>query len=534
MYKADKLFINGEIYTLKEEGDKIEAVAVNNGKIVFTGSNKEAENISAEEVIDLKGNTVLPGFTDTHMHLGITCYRKQSIDLLNAKSINDVIEKIKNKAEQTIEGEWITAINLHKSKLSENRFPLRWELDKASVKHPILISSYCGHANMVNSLALELAEIKKGFVPSVEGIIEFDKDGEPNGIVRENAYDDYFAPLNSSVPLADYKKRKLEYENELKRAASLGITTLHTYSSLTGDPLEYLYLYQDLEKENRLPVRIVMSSSAELPKSIGAKTGLGNEKVKYGAKKIFCDGSLSSHSAALLEPYSDEPDKMGVLMNSQDELNKQFKEAYDYGMEIAVHAIGDKGVEMVLNAIEEVYYENPRNDARFRIIHALVLNKNQINRMKKLPVILDMQPIFMKNWVDLAEKRIGKERIQLFMPFKTLIDEDIIVTGGSDLPVEDINAFIGIQCIVTRQNLEGYPEGGFVPKERVSVYEAIEMFTKNAAYCSYEENIKGTIEIGKLADFIIIDRNIFDIDLNEISRIKVIKTYLGGEEVFSI
>ena len=534
MITADILYVNGRFYTMKAPGDTVEAVAVLNGKIVFTGSLQKAGQIPAEKVVDLKGKPVIPGFTDTHLHLIMDCQEREKVNLTEADSISQVIDLMKERQAQMKEtDQWLMGAGLHVERLKEGRFPNRHELDRISKERPIYIFSYCHHAGMANTKALALAGIGKGFRPEVEGTVEFEEDGSPSGIVREMAYDNYFVPvMNDRITDPAYRKALME---KLAPAYSkMGMTTLHTFSSFAGDPLEYLYMYQELEEEGKLPFRIRLNSSAPLAVSIGAVTGMGSDMVKYGAKKIFCDGSLSSRSAALIEPYADAPEQKGILFYSQEELTRQIKEAYEYGMETAIHAIGDRAMEMVLNGIEEaIKTARPsRKGMRFRLIHDILLKESHIRRMKALPVILDVQPIFIRNWVRLARERVGTERLDYFLPFRTFLENGLIVTGGSDAPVDDVNPMIGIQCAVTRQDLTGFPPEGLCPGEAISVYDAVCLYTKNAAYCCNEENERGTLEKGKFADFIVLDRDIFQTDPHGIHKIQVIRTVVGGKTVY--
>lgn len=535
MIRPDVVYRNGRIYTMASEGEQVEAIAVLNQKIVFAGTTEEAEKLNPKKVVDLERKTVLPGFTDTHLHLMMDCEERLKVNLLNVTSIEEIITEMKAKADtEPEETGWLMGATLHVEKLKEERFPNRYELDRISETRPIVITSYCHHTAMVNSKALELAGIGRGFQPQTEGTVDFDENGEPNGIIRETAYGLYLEPL-MKVDFSDPDFRKEILLKQAETYSSMGITTFQTYSALGDEMAEYLYTYQELDEEGKLPFRIIVNSAAELPKSIGMVSGIGTEKVKYGAKKIFTDGSLNSRSAALMEPYSDAPEEKGILYYTQEELTAQIKEAYEYGMEVAVHTIGDQSMEMVLTGIEQTLAAvKKKRDTRFRIIHAMVVKDSQIERMKHLPIILDTQPVFLRNWGTALFDRVGEERAKLFIPLRRYLDEGLLVTAGSDAPVEDVAPLIGIQCAVTRQDLEGNPEGGLIPEQRISVYEAVSLFTKNAAYCTNEEHLKGTLEMGKLADFIVLDQDIFTADARDIHKIKVLKTVLGGEEVFPL
>lgn len=534
MLAADRTFFNGNIYTMTSEGDQVNALVVYDEKIIFAGSNEEALEFPAKSKVDLKGKTVLPGFTDTHLHFMMDCEFKQSVNLVDANSIDDIIKRMKEREKELVDGQWLIGARMHIERLKEQRYPVRQELDLISKDRPIIVKSYCEHAVIANSKAMELAGIGKGFVPKIKGTVEFDENGLPTGITRETLFAEKFAPLIGNV-LGDPGVKKAAIIKNLEEYSSKGLTTIHTFSALSGDPEEYIYTYKELDEEDKLPLRVIINSTVDLPRGFGAVSGFGNDKIKFGAKKIFCDGSLVSRSAALMEPYSDAKDQYGIAVYNQDELNQQIKEAYDYGMEVAAHAIGDRGIEMVLTAIENAYDPKAEHKNRFRLIHAILPKQDQIERMKKLPLILDVQPIFIRNWVGpAAEQRVGPDRVKLFLPFRTYIDNGLCLTGGTDAPVEDVNPLFGIQCAVTRQDLNGFPEEGFLPEQAVSVYEAVSMFTKNAAYCTNEETIRGTLENGKRADLIVLSQDIFKVPHHNIHKIRVENTVLGGRTVFSL
>lgn len=527
---VDQLYLNGTFYTMEAEGKAVEALAVRDGRIVFAGSSADARALSAAEVIDLQGAPVLPGLTDSHIHLVMDCEAKQRVDLKSAASIGEVLSALQARAKELGPDRWVQGTGLHIERLREQRFPNRWELDRVSTEQPVLVQTYCGHAFMLNSKALKLAGIDRNFTYPIEGLVDHDSSGEVNGIVREGIYNDILVPLMGPI-LPDYTSKKEALAKELADCAAAGFTCISTYTAYSGDPLEYVYQYLDLDREGRLPVRIVLNSSAPLARSIGAVTGFGSDKVMLGAKKLFSDGSLSSRSAALLQDYSDAPGVNGVLVCTQAEMNERVLDAYSYGMEVSIHAIGDRALEMVLTAIENAVAQCGVKK-RFRIVHAMLCAPGHIDRMKKLPVVLDVQPVFLRNWTELCEPRIGAERMKRFMPLRSYFDAGLTVTGGSDAPVEDFNPFIGIQCAVTRQDLAGNPPAGLVPEQRISIYEAVSMFTRNAAYCTNQEGVRGTLSVGKFADFVVLNKDIFKTKPGEIYKTEVMQTVVGGKVVY--
>ena len=526
----DKSIINAKVYSMENEGSVFEAFSIYDGKITQCGSNEDILKDPAKEVIDLNGKTVLPGFIDAHQHLLYYAKQTQTINLAGTKSWKEVKEILKEKAVNTPKGEWLHGVGFDHQAWSECALPTRKEMDEISKEHPIMIDRYCLHVHALNSEALRIAGITRDYKPMVENTMQVDEKGEPTGILWDSA----IAPVLDILPdpLQSHEAKKEAIAAVIKDMNKYGITGTQPTQGKIVDSEEFIGIYQDLDREGRLTVRMYVNFD-ELP-CFGIKTGFGNEKVKYGFYKMYNDGNLGSRSAAMLEPYSDKPDEIGILNYKVEEINEMCSKAYDMDIQIGIHAIGDRGLDVAVSAIEEVYRKNPKNDPRFRIIHAYITNEDLIQRMKKLPIILDIQPNFVATNIKWSEDRLGPERVKYAYPWRRLIDEGFILAASSDLPVEHFNPFFGVHAIVTRKNRDGFPEGGWYPEQRVTPYEAIEMYTKNAAYASYEEKIKGTISKGKLADFIVLDQDPFEIKIDELKDVKVEKTYLGGEEVFSI
>ena len=327
----------------------------------------------------------------------------------------------------------------------------------------------------------------------------------------------------------------------LAEASSQGLTTVHTYAAdiwkYTEDPEDYLLL----DRKGQLPLRVVIYLDTLYQKPYLTRREMDDpyRKVCYGGHKIFSDGSLGSRSAKLLAPYSDASDTDGILVQSQQELNEHMLKAYEMGLQPATHCIGDKALEVTLDAVEYCLQQGlkdgmtPEEQAKrlpFRIIHAQMATPELIERMKKLPIVLDIQPTFLMTDLHWIEERVGKERAVLSYPWKTYLDSGLIMAGGSDAPVESFNPWIGIYATVTRQDMDGYPVGGYHPNEKVSVYDAVCMYSKNVAYANGDQDLMGTIEAGKFADMVVIDRDIFHIPENDIKDIQVLNTYMAGIE----
>ena len=539
----DKLFINGEIYSMKKEGEKFQSLGVKDGKITFLGTDEEAKNISSKELIDLKGKMMIPGMADAHLHLYAYCQNLTFVDLSKVHNINEMINLMKEKVKNVKKGDWVKGVNFDQSKWKENRFPTLEEMDSISKDNPIIIKRCCLHAVVANSKALKMAGIGKNYQAGSGGIVELDKDSMPNGILREQStkvFDDILPD-----PLKDVEVQKRIMQDVLNDMSSKGITTIHTYAAKIWQYNEDINIYKNFEKEGKLPLRVTVCIDELFEPEILTKEKLNNpyRKVQLGAYKIFSDGSMGSRSAALKKPYSDDPQNSGFMLFTQEELNNKILTGYEHGLQPAIHAIGDRALDMTLAAIEYTLKttkekgmtdEEQKNRLPFRIIHVQMIDDNLLERMKKLPLVLDIQPIFLCTDLHWIEDRIGKERLKGSFALKTMEKAGLIQTGGSDCPVETYEPLKGIYAAVTRQDMEGYPIEGFLPEERLSVYEALCMYTKNVHYATGQENVLGTLEIGKFADLTVLEKNLFKIDEKEIKDVKVEQTYVAGNCVFMI
>jgi len=539
----DKLFINGEIYSMKKEGEKFQSLGVKDGKITFLGTDEEAKNVSSKELIDLKGKMMIPGMADAHLHLYAYCQNLTFVDLSKVHNINEMINLMKEKVKNVKKGDWVKGVNFDQSKWKENRFPTLQEMDSISKDNPIIIKRCCLHAVVANSKALKIAGIGKNYQAGSGGIVELDKDSMPNGILREQStkvFDDILPD-----PLKDIEVQKKIMQDVLNDMSSKGITTIHTYAAKIWQYNEDINIYKNFEKEGKLPLRVTVCIDELFEPEILTKEKLNNpyRKVQLGAYKIFSDGSMGSRSAALKKPYSDDPQNSGFMLFTQEELNNKILTGYEHGLQPAIHAIGDRALDMTLAAIEYTLKttkekgmtdEEQKNRLPFRIIHVQMIDDDLLKRMKKLPLVLDIQPIFLCTDLHWIEDRIGKERLKGSFALKTMEKAGLIQTGGSDCPVETYEPLKGIYAAVTRQDMEGYPTEGFLPEERLSVYEALCMYTKNVPYATGQESVLGTLEIGKFADLTVLEKNLFKIDKKEIKDIKVEQTYVAGNCVFMI
>ncbi|MBR0599219.1 amidohydrolase [Sinanaerobacter chloroacetimidivorans] len=536
--KLDTLLTNGKIYTMESEGHKAEAVGIKDGRIVFVGSMKETEAMEADKLIDLQGKTVLPGMGDSHLHLYAYCQNQTSVKLDDVRSMEELIDAMKQKAEKTGSGRWIKGAGFDHTKFRENRLPTRWDLDRISMEHPIVIRRCCLHLMAANSMAIRMAGVTKQMAEQSGGLIEVDDSGELSGIFREKSIliFDEIVPDPLSEPL----ERKKIFQEVLTDMASKGITSINTYAAKIWNYEEDIDLYRELDRDKSLPVRVRISLDDFFEKELPETIKNPYNKVKQGAYKLFTDGSLGARSASLFEPYSDDPANSGVAIE-EEKLRKKLEKAYDMGLQPAIHAIGDRALETALDLIEGVISSgksqkhNPGAEKRrlpFRIIHAQMVTEGQLERMRHLPVVLDIQPVFLCTDLYWIESRLGSERIRRSYLWKTLMHAGLMLTGGSDCPVESYDPMKGIYAAVMRQDTNGFPHGGWLPEEKLTVYEAVSLFTKNIPYAEGDEDVLGTVAENKFADLVVLDQDPFSIDPAGLLDLKVLKTFVAGELVF--
>lgn len=540
--KADTLFYGGKIYTMEAPGVCKEAVVLKDGKFAYVGTKEEAlERFDCAKCIDLQGKTVLPGMGDSHLHFFAFCQTYTTVDLGGATSRAEALQLLRDRAAETPKGEWIKGSNFDQSKWKdcEDRLPTRLDLDEASTDHPIVIKRVCLHTAVANTMALEKANITNGYIYGPGGLVELDADGNPNGIFREQAskiYDNLI-PDPFLVPATREKCMK----KGLALASSLGVTMMHTYAAEIWHYDEDFADYVARSDRSELPVRMAVCLDYMFdPENLTPEQRNDPYRAaRMGSFKSFSDGSLGSRSAKLYTDYADDPGNTGILVISPEDLAKRMYKAYRHGLQPATHCIGDKALEVTLDAVEYCLEQGlkdgmtPEEQAKrlpFRIIHAQMATPELIERMKKLPIVLDIQPTFLMTDLHWIEERVGKERAVLSYPWKTYLDAGLIMAGGSDAPVESFNPWIGIYATVTRQDMDGYPVGGYHPNEKVSVYDAVCMYSKNVAYANGDQDLMGTIEAGKFADMVVIDRDIFHIPENDIKDIQVLNTYMAGIE----
>lgn len=531
------ILTNGKIVTMDPSNPRAEAVAVKNGQFVKVGSNEDVLPFKDEntKVIDLEGKMLVPGFIDSHMHLLYYGNSLQTVDLSGSKSIEEIIQRAKTfiANHPLQENQWVQGGGWNQDYFDIKRFPNRYDLDKISTEYPIAFTRACYHVVIVNSKALELTGITKGTSQVEGGHFDVDENGEPLGIFRENAR--YLIYDKIQEPDLDGVKNMII--SGCKNALRQGITSIQTddLEALPSKDFEkVLKAYTELSEDGQLPIRIyeqcLLPHIDRLQKflDLGYRTGNGNAFFKIGPLKLLGDGSLGARTAYLCKPYADDPSTCGIPVFTQEELDELVTTAHNSGMQIAIHGIGDKIMYMAFESLEKAQRQNPRKDARHGIVHCQITDEILLDKFKELDAIAYIQPIFIGYDLHIVEDRIGKERTKTSYNWKGLFDRGVHVACGSDCPVEPFDVLPNIYAAVTRKDLSGYPENGWLPEQKLTVDQALYGFTLGAAYASFEENIKGSIEVGKLADMVVLSDDLYAIDPDKIKDVSVEMTFVGG------
>ncbi|MBR4435815.1 MAG: amidohydrolase [Clostridia bacterium] len=531
-----KVYYNGKVYT--GNGGFAEAFAVEDGSFCSVGTNAAVlEHFPNTEKVDLCGRFVCAGFNDSHMHLVNYAQALMSAPLMaHTSSLNEVLVCMKRQLElyPPTNGGWLKGRGWNQDYFTDtDRMPNRRDLDEVSEEVPIIITRACGHCCVVNSKALEIAGITKATV-SPEGGFVGKTNGEPDGRLYDNAMD---LVLDSITP-PDREGLKRMIKTACRALNSYGITSAQTddYCVFRTVPFDEINAaYRELEMERELTVRVSEQCNFTDPKELeafiseGNITGRGGDMFKIGPLKLLGDGSLGSRTAHLTVQYIGGGGT-GFSLMERAKLFELVDIAHSAGMQIAVHAIGDACLDTVLDAFEEALNRNPRIDHRHGIVHCQITRRDQLQRMTDMRLHIYAQSVFLDYDNHIVNKLVEKELADTSYNWKTLLDGGLYISNGSDCPVEPPDVLKGVECAITRTSLDG--TGPYLPEQAFSVAEALDSFTVSGARASFDENIKGRIKNGQLADFVVLDASPFDVPASNIHLIKVIKTYLGGECVF--
>lgn len=524
--RPDLIIHNANIYTSNPLMPKADAIALLNGKVMAVGSNRDILHLSsgATQKLDLAGKTICPGFIDAHSHpaySGKRHLRNVDCDLRSIKAIQGAIKTESLKKEP---GQWVAGFKYDDTKTAEGRYINRYDLDEVSKQHPIMIEHRGGHTAYVNSLALKAAKIDKSTPDPAGGQIIRDENGEPTGLLKENAVELVSQLIPNEFNAADRQAGVKLFSKMISKAGITSVTDAY------GTP-EDLQAYRDAYAAGELASRIYcMIGYYAIDEMLnqGVKTGDGNAWVRVGGMKLTCDGSISERTARLSEPYIGRPDDYGIIVMDEEELYNYAIKAHKADWQIGIHANGDVGIDKSLNVLERLQKELPKKDPRYRLEHCTVVNDALIQRIKNLNAI----PNPFSTYVYFhGEKMVnyGKERLEQMFAVKSFLDAGINVTQTSDYPPGPFEPMMAIQSSVTRTDMNGNLWG---PSQRITVEEAIKVGTINGAYASFEENIKGSLESGKLADLVVLEKDPAKVDPFSIIDIKVERTMVEGKWVY--
>jgi predicted amidohydrolase YtcJ len=523
--KADLLVIHASIWTGNEAMPRAEAMAVGGDTILAVGSEKEILKFKGKNtrVLDLEGKFVTPGFIDSHLHFVNGGFNLSSVQLRDAGSKEEFIRRIGEYAKTLKPGDWILGGDWDHT-LWGGELPDRNWIDAVTPDNPVFINRLDGHMSLANSLALKLSGVDEKVKEVEGGAIWRDSKGRLTGIFKENAA----GLIDGKIPSPSSAQADTALMHAMKYVASKGVTSVH---HMVG----YLDAIERARDNQTMITRIYCMIPLNKWKDLATKVekeGWGDKWVRIGGLKEFVDGSMGSHTALMLAPFSDSPKDSGIMVNSMEDLYKWTLEADKAGLQVMIHAIGDRANRLLLNIYDSVARVNGPRDRRFRIEHSQHLSPEDIPRFGKLGVIASMQPYHLIDDGRWAEKFIGPERIKTAYAFKTLLETGATLAFGSDWYVAPPTPLEGIYAAVTRRTLDGKNPDGWVPEQKITVDQALKAYTRNGAYASFEEKIKGTLEPGKLADFTVISEDLTKIDPVKIREAKILQTWVGGKKVY--
>ena len=531
------LYYNGRVYT--GALPLVTAFAVEDGRFVFAGSDAEGMALGCEESVDLNGNFVCAGFNDSHMHL---LNYGQSLTMAelaaHTGSLRELIDHMKAfaAAQPRGEGRWIRGRGWNQDYFTDvPRMPDRYDLDEVSADTPVVIVRCCGHCLAANSKALELCGVTAD-TPSPEGGRIGLRDGEPDGLF----YDDAMTLIYDHLPVPDKAEIKDMIRLACRALNGYGVTSVQSddYCVFRAVPWQTVNeAYRELEESGELTVRVYEQSNFTSLDALrefveaGCVTGVGSDRFKIGPLKMLGDGSLGARTAYLSEPYADNPDKCGIPIFTQEQMDEMILYAHRHGMQVAVHTIGDRTMDFILNAVEKAQAEYPRADARHGVVHCQITRADQLERLIKMGMHIYAQTIFLDYDIHIVERLVGPERAATSYRWKTLLRGGCSVSNGTDCPVELPDAMAGIQCAVTRMTLRDHV-GPYLPDEAFTVQEALDSYTIRSAEASFEEHIKGRIAPGFLADFVVLGDDPFAVDPFALRDVPVLATYVNGVKVY--
>jgi predicted amidohydrolase YtcJ len=547
--KADTIYLHANIYTgvtgasSFHEVRRAQAMAVGGDRILAVGTEADILKLKgpATSVIDLQGRFVMPGFNDAHMHLTDAGFKRLTVDLTGVRSLEEFRERIRQRVETGGPAEWIVGSGWDETLWHEKELPTRWDLDEVTTDRPVYLERIDGHVAVANTLALKLARVTLASKDPEGGEIGRDLSGQPDGILRETARD----AVSAIIPVPTPDKRRQAVEAALHDIARAGVTSVQDNSdSENGEAYwDDFRIFEQLEREGKLTARIYewlpFIEPLELLKQRRAAHSQSDAMLHTGMLKAYIDGSLGSHTAAMLQPFSDDPQNSGLARYEQAKLNAMAKERLAAGFQLGFHAIGDKAVDMALDAFAEAEKAAHQNGAkaldgtenfRLRVEHAQVTNPQQVARFRELRVIASMQPSHLLTDMHWAAARLGPSRAAHSYAWAEFLNHGVTLAFGTDYPVEPVAPFRGLYAAVTRKSEDGKQE--YYPAQKLTIEQAIAAYTTGSAFAEFAEKEKGALAAGMLADFVVLDRDLTAIPPAEILGTRVLRTVVGGKTVY--
>jgi predicted amidohydrolase YtcJ len=526
------VFFNLNGYSLTDAGDvfRFDTVVFKEGRFLEVGDSASIFNNYRNALfVDYRGKTMLPGLIDAHAHIFGLGEALMSVNLMGISSLEKSLDEVKAYAARYPTAAWVTGRGWNQTIWEENTFPTAIDLDRIIDNRPVYLGRVDGHAAWVNTLALEKAGITKETPDPPGGAIIRDENGNPTGILIDRAMN----LVRELIPPANEDTYRMQLAVALNEIAANGLTGVHD----AGVNEQQFKIYKDFKRSQKLTTRVygLISGSGEIFDRLSANGPVADsnsDMLTLRSVKLYSDGALGSRGAALKEDYADDPGNRGLLFESEDYFYEQIKKVSDAGFQVGIHAIGDKANHVILNAFERAFASGVNADLRHRIEHAQIVTVDEIPRFAALNLIASMQPIHATSDMNMAEDRVGPDRILGGYAWRTFLTHGVVIASGSDFPVEPVNPFFGLHAAVNRTDHKGNPSGGWFPEQRMTRAEALRTFTLDAAYAAHMENRVGSIKPGKWADFIIIDRDFFEIDSSDIWEIQVLETWVSGLRVF--
>ncbi len=526
---ADLVVVNANVRTINSARPTARSIAVLGNKIIAVGSDADTKALigTKTKVIDAGGKLIVPGFNDAHVHFLETGAQLSTVDLRDAKSPQEFVERIKNFAAKLPKGRWILGGQWDHENWTPNNLPTAALIDAATPDNPVFINRLDGHMSLANSLAMRLAGIDKNVKDVAGGEIVRDAAGNPTGIFKDAAT----VYVEKVIPAPSFEQQIEAAQAATDHAASVGVTSIQDMSAGTS-----VGAYQELLRRGTLKTRVYgcsPMSDYRRWKSTGVRFAFGDAMLRVGCLKAYADGSLGSTTAWFFDPYLDAPNSTGLAMaDVTTTMQQTIMDADNAGLQVNIHAIGDRANATILDHFQAVEKSNGARDRRFRIEHAQHVRTEDLKRFGSLKVVASMQPFHIIDDGRWAWKRLDEKRIKGTYAFRTILDSGGVLAFGSDSPVAPLNPLFGVYGAVTRRTLDDKNPNGWIPEQKISVEETIRAFTWGSAYAEFQENVKGTIEAGKLADFVILSDDIFSLDPTSIGKTKVLTTVMDGKIVY--